>query len=82
MWNQADARYSRENEGKWIYKSPLSDSWELEQEGVLYKLTLTPFGHVGLFPEHHKQWRELNDLVNLEECEVLNLFAYSGGGLL
>lgn len=51
-------------------------------------LKLTPFGHVGVFPEQFAQWRWLVDQVTRATqsthtpVRALNLFAYTGGSTL
>lgn len=45
--------------------------------GVSFKLSLTDFGHLGIFPEQKKQWEWIQE--HSKGLKVLNLFAYSGG---
>ncbi|MFA5250129.1 MAG: class I SAM-dependent methyltransferase [Parachlamydiales bacterium] len=81
-WQKADAVFSREEEGgKWHFPRPLPPSWEVEMGSLVFKASLTPFGHFGFFPEH----LFLSDLL-LPKVKaglaVLNLFAYTGAATL
>ncbi|GIW99860.1 MAG: SAM-dependent methyltransferase [Pirellulaceae bacterium] len=52
---------------------------------VQMQLRVTSFGHVGLFPEQHANWRRIDHLVrHFPEggARVLNLFAYTGAATL
>lgn len=69
--------------------SSLPTDWRVEFERVIFELRLTPFGHVGLFPEHALNWRwlserfsELPDAGRGRAPRLLNLFAYTGGASL
>ncbi|MBP9841942.1 MAG: class I SAM-dependent methyltransferase [Simkaniaceae bacterium] len=66
----ADASFCRQ-EG-WRYQRTLPPSWVVVFRGLKFKISLTDFGHVGLFPEHAMHW-------DLKAKKGLNLFAYSGG---
>jgi 23S rRNA (cytosine1962-C5)-methyltransferase len=48
------------------------------------ELRLTPFGHVGVFPEQQDNWQWIAQRVKerADEVRVLNLFAYTGGATL
>ena len=86
-WNQAQARFDREQGKVWEIRRPLPDRWEVAIDGIRFHLQATDFGHVGVFPEHLRSWRWLreslgNDPVRNREISVLNLFAYSGGATL
>jgi len=79
--------------GNWqTLRQPLPESWEMAYLGPDYKLrfrlALTAFKHVGVFPEQAVNW----DFV-VQQCRlgaqatgrpprVLNLFAYTGGATL
>ncbi len=63
----------------------LVDPWRVRYQQVVFDLRITPFGHVGLFPEHAAQWQWL--LAHAPTCvdqgpRLLNLFAYTGGATL
>ena len=84
-WANADASYTREEHGKWEFNGSSIDKWLLEGKQINYQLSLTPFGHLGVFPEHHHQWDWIYQTYGqegLQDCDVLHLFAYAGGGTL
>jgi 23S rRNA (cytosine1962-C5)-methyltransferase len=51
------------------------EEWQIEFSNVQMHLKPTPFGHLGLFPEH---FFALDFLKHLKLKKVLNLFAYTG----
>ncbi len=77
----ADATFSREGATRWKSKKKLADEWDILIEGVRMKISLTDFGHLGVFPEHATLWNWMRPLITKGD-EVLNLFAYSGGATL
>jgi 23S rRNA (cytosine1962-C5)-methyltransferase len=72
----ADAVFNREE--KWVFHKKLPKSWTVMHGGVEFKVDLTDFGHLGLFPEHADLWEWMRPLVK-KGSRILNLFAYSGG---
>jgi 23S rRNA (cytosine1962-C5)-methyltransferase len=58
--------------------------WHMRCRELSLELRLTPFGHVGVFPEHAHNWQWLlrrlatADSESQERRKVLNLFAYTG----
>lgn len=74
----ADALFSREEGARWTFKKKLPSSWEVVLSGVKMKVSLTDFGHLGIFPEHSMLWNWMRNRIE-KENRVLNLFAYSGG---
>lgn len=72
-----DAVFSREEGMGWHFFSKIPKSWEIEIEKVVLKISLTDFGHVGLFAEHASLWSWIREKVKKNDS-VLNLFAYSG----
>lgn len=79
LWKNADTTFTRDESNHWSKK--LSNSWEVELEGLTFKAEATDFGHVGLFPEHHRFWHWMQER-GCNGLNVLNLFAYSGGATL
>lgn len=83
FWQQAHAKFKRlnEREGKWQYFEKVPKDWIIEIETIRLKISPTPFGHLGIFPEHLSTWPWLKDAIQSHpetEPRVLNLFAYSG----
>ena len=54
--------------------------WMLEHGRIKFLLKLTPFGHVGVFPEQATNWDWIRELPgDLSGCSAINLFAHTGG---
>lgn len=86
-WDKADATFSREQENKWTQKRLLPSTWQIEVAGLLFKISTTDFGHLGIFPEQRPFWDWIQTIVKSYATaafkpRVLNLFAYSGGSTL
>ncbi len=80
-WKEADALFTREPANRWSFKKSLPSSWIVECGGVKFKVSLTDFGHIGIFPEHAFLWTDMAKRIRKGD-KVLNLFAYSGGATL
>lgn len=86
-WDKADASFSREQENKWTVKRPLPANWQIEVADLLFKISPTDFGHLGIFPEQKHFWEWIYTTIKTHTSskfkpKVLNLFAYSGGSTL
>ncbi|GAB4036514.1 class I SAM-dependent methyltransferase [Spirosoma gilvum] len=77
--------------GDWQTSPDMRDPWyvSFRQEGLnlKFKLALTTFKHVGLFPEQADNWLYIHDKIkaisaHVTRPKVLNLFAYTGGASL
>jgi 23S rRNA (cytosine1962-C5)-methyltransferase len=75
--------------GEWLCKPDMPDQWFVEyvcrQHRLKFRLGMTAFKHIGLFPEQAANWDFIYDRVsalNLIDTSVLNLFAYTGGASL
>jgi len=92
-WNrQAHVRFMPKSSaaGVWEKLKPMPDQWKMEYETekgkkFVFRLGLTAFKHVGVFPEQAVNWDFIYSSVR--ECaapspKVLNLFAYTGGSSL
>lgn len=80
-WNNFDAMYTRTSGtyGKWEKKSEIPNTWEIEHEGIKFYLKLTPFGHIGVFPEQEVQWNFIKKIIHQNsQIKILNLFSYTG----
>lgn len=82
LWEYADAVYERNEKGSgsWKYYKEIPESLFIHlAHNVKIKIKLTPFGHIGFFPEQVQNWELLFTLGKKNpNLEVLNLFAYSG----
>ena len=76
--------------GEWLKKNTLiSDRWHIEyknpEAGIKFRLALTSFKHVGIFPEQAVNWDFISAKIKQFKTaspKVLNLFAYTGGASL
>lgn len=76
--------------GDWIKKNPKTeDRWHIQYQNqdvsFKFRLGLTSFKHVGIFPEQAVNWDYIIDKVksfSVAKPKVLNLFAYTGGASL
>jgi len=84
--------------GEWIRKKSMPDQWTIRYSyqtmNLSFRLGLTAFGHIGIFPEQASNWNFIYDTIThqlassptLEPAnppiKVLNLFAYTGAASL
>jgi 23S rRNA (cytosine1962-C5)-methyltransferase len=81
-------RFADEENGGWTFFRKMPESWTISYElgptKLQFKLNLTTFGHIGVFPEQAENWKYI--AANVKKagagCKVLNLFAYTGGASL
>ncbi|MDQ3074971.1 MAG: class I SAM-dependent methyltransferase [Pseudomonadota bacterium] len=69
-----------EGGGRWIQHRPVPPSWPLARGNVHFHASLTPFRHLGFFPDMAPQWDFMRE--RSADAEVLNLFGYTGVGTL
>lgn len=72
--------------GNWQKLKQMPDQWVIEyetaQQRLAFRLGLTSFKHVGIFPEQAVNWDYINQNIGKMKTEkptFLNLFAYTGG---
>jgi 23S rRNA (cytosine1962-C5)-methyltransferase len=86
FWQLADARYQKEDgrTGRWHSPSQLAPSWQTKFSPFTLQLKLTPFGHVGVFPEQAENWDWISRRLQHTDrpLTILNLFAYTGASTL
>lgn len=79
--------------GNWVkLKKNMPDQWQIkyaiqsiESKEIAFRLGLTSFKHVGIFPEQAVNWEYIADSVSRmpnQPVRFLNLFAYTGGASL
>lgn len=77
--------------GEWKKLKAMPDRWSINYEisnfktQISFRLALTSFKHVGIFPEQASNWDYIFDSVKEMKTpapRVLNLFAYTGGASL
>jgi 23S rRNA (cytosine1962-C5)-methyltransferase len=92
-WQEmADAEFveQKNNIGTWIIKSEIKRLWKIDFENkdftISFLLDLSTSKHVGVFPEHNKNWvfiySSVKEISKIKPVKVLNLFAYTGGASL
>jgi 23S rRNA (cytosine1962-C5)-methyltransferase len=90
MWAPAQERWDadatfmpgsdEEGGGRWVQHRPVPRQWELSRGDVRFQASLTPFRHLGFFPDMAAQWDWMRD--RAADADVLNLFGYTGVGTL
>jgi len=74
--------------GEWILRSSMPQQWfvpySYRMMKLRFRLGLTAFKHVGIFPEQAQNWNYIFDTVQQfpDKPSVLNLFAYTGSASL
>lgn len=73
--------------GRWERKGNVPDEWYITYRyrdmKIKFRLILTGFKHVGIFPEQAVNWNFIYDKCQqMNQPKVLNLFAYTGGASL
>ncbi|MDR2622451.1 MAG: class I SAM-dependent methyltransferase [Dysgonamonadaceae bacterium] len=77
--------------GEWILKPKMPQQWFISYSyknmSLKFRLGLTTFKHVGIFPEQAENWNFIYNTVDaiakdFKAVKILNLFAYTGGASL
>ena len=69
-----------EGGGRWVQHRPVPRQWEIAHGGVRFHASLTPFRHLGFFPDMAPQWDWMRE--RSSDADVLNLFGYTGVGTM
>ena len=81
---QADAEFlpgsDEEGGGRWVQHRRVPASWPLARGPVRFHASLTPFRHLGFFPDMAPQWDWMRE--RADGAEIMNLFGYTGVGTL
>ena len=90
MWSPAQAAWNphatfvpgsdEEGGGRWVHHRDVPPSWDLSRGSVRFNASLTPFRHLGFFPDMAPQWDWMRQ--RAADADVLNLFGYTGVGSL
>jgi 23S rRNA (cytosine1962-C5)-methyltransferase len=77
------------DKGQWVLKDKMPQNWFMTYRPkdfqLKFKLSLSSFKHVGIFPEQAANWDyiyERTKSIKKERAKILNLFAYTGGASL
>ncbi len=70
--------------GDWKKIKQMPDQWEMKyklgNQELVFRLGLTAFKHVGVFPEQAVNWEKIYAFLKAQpNARFLNLFAYTGG---
>jgi 23S rRNA (cytosine1962-C5)-methyltransferase len=75
-----------QEKGEWILKKGMEERWFMNYKtdflNLNFKLALSSFKHVGIFPEQASNWDFIQDKIKklpVATPKILNLFAYTGG---
>lgn len=66
--------------GRWVQHRPVPKHWQLARGAVRFNASLTPFRHLGFFPDMAPQWDWMRN--RADDGDILNLFGYTGVGTL
>jgi 23S rRNA (cytosine1962-C5)-methyltransferase len=90
--NMAHAIFKRdgksEEKGEWSLKKAMKEQWYIKYQSdglnISFRLGLSSFKHVGIFPEQASNWDYIYKQASKlpKGAKVLNLFAYTGGASL
>jgi 23S rRNA (cytosine1962-C5)-methyltransferase len=69
-----------EGGGRWVRHRDVPPSWGLKRENVSFNASLTPFRHLGFFPDMAPQWDWMVE--RADDADIMNLFGYTGVGTL
>ena len=74
-WKKAAATFisSKDDKGSWQTYSSIPDKWTVSYKTLKFSLKLTPFKHVGIFPEQQLNWDFTSKQVK-PTTKILNLF--------
>lgn len=77
-WNK-----TKQMPDQWEISYPLKDQKSKDEKNITFRLGLTSFKHVGVFPEQAVNWDKIYSfLLPRPKAKFLNLFAYTGGASL
>ncbi|HEU5285612.1 MAG TPA: class I SAM-dependent methyltransferase [Sphingomicrobium sp.] len=74
-----------EGGGRWVEHRPVPREWPLSRGAARFHASLTPFRHLGFFPDMAPQWDWMRARIEGKgsgDKDVLNLFGYTGVGTL
>ncbi len=80
-WAKADATFRHGESGeRWMQRKPIPAQWLMRYDDLTFYARLTPFKHVGVFPEQAPLWDWLREKISRarRSVHVLTLFGYTG----
>lgn len=88
VWEEVHAVFESKGErGTWNIKKEMPESWKTAVGEFVFNISLSPFKHTGVFPEHRENWKYIKSQISKikssnPNVKVLNLFGYTGGSTL
>jgi len=89
VWEKNHAHFEQKgsHSGKWTRHADMPDQWYIrytyKDMKLKFRLGLTGFKHVGIFPEQAVNWNYIYESTKaIPNAKVLNIFAYTGGASL
>lgn len=74
-----------QEKGEWVLLKKIPDRWYIQyilgNEPIKFKISMSSFKHVGIFPEQAVNWDFIAKHTK-PDYKILNLFAYTGGASL
>ncbi|REJ80815.1 MAG: oxidoreductase [Bacteroidetes bacterium] len=83
--SSGDWKKLREMPDRWNVRYSLKNKNKTKAADISFRLALTSFKHVGIFPEQACNWDFIHESIGkmkTKQARVLNLFAYTGGASL
>lgn len=81
-WDKADASFLKTHgdKGQWKTSRKIPGKWKVSYKDLSFFCKLTPFKHTGVFPEQSIHWDFIREKIKSsgKECNILNLFGYTG----
>lgn len=90
-FEKVDAHFERDKtspeKGIWKNKKNMPEQWHININNITFRLGLTGFKHIGIFPEQVSNWNFIEEQIKTLKSDslkpkLLNLFAYTGGASL
>jgi len=88
-FKKAQGKSNGDEKGEWLLTPNMPQQWFIRYAyktmQLQFRLGMTAFKHVGIFPEQYDNWNYIFDRLvafKLPQAKVLNLFAYTGGASL
>ena len=84
QWDRAHAEFhhakGKSYSGRWTFQQkPPKEGWIIKFHDLVFKIHLTDFGHIGLFPEQALNWVWIGEIIKrFKTVNVLNIFGYTG----
>ncbi len=79
-WVLANAHFTWSDKKElWSVNKGTPNDWQIDYQDTTFALSLGKFKHIGIFPEHESQWKEIRLVCQQKNgLQVLNLFGYTG----